>query len=120
MVYGANPQSVLDNPARDLIRSIPSVWDETRVLPPSAVGELAVFARRSGERWFVGVLNGPGPRTLELDLGFLGQGKYRALLARDKGEDGGAVELEERDATRGDTLPLSLRPGGGFVARFSR
>jgi len=120
MVYGANPQSVLDNPARDLIRSIPSVWDETRVLPPSAVGELAVFARRSGERWFVGVLNGPGPRTLELDLGFLGKGKYRVLLARDKGEDGGAVEIGERDATRGDTLPLSLRPGGGFVARFSR
>ena len=89
MIYGANPQSVLENPARDLIRTIPSVWDETRVLPPSAVGELAVFARRSGDRWFVGVLNGPAPRALELDLGFLGKGKYRALLARDKGEDGG-------------------------------
>ncbi len=120
MVYGANPQSVLENPARDLIRTIPSVWDETRVLPPSAVGELAVFARRSGDRWFVGVLNGPAPRALEVDLGFLGKGKYRALLARDKGEDGAAVELEERDVTAGDTLPLSLRPGGGFVARFSR
>jgi hypothetical protein len=29
--------------------SIPSVWDETRVLPPSAIGELAVYARRRGE-----------------------------------------------------------------------
>ena len=120
MVYGANPQSVLDNPARDLIRTIPSVWDETRVLPPSAVGELAVFARRHGDRWFVGVLNGPGSRAFDLDLGFLGKGKYRALLAHDKGEDGGAIELEEREATRGDSLALSLRPGGGFVARFSR
>jgi alpha-glucosidase len=120
MVYGANPASVLENPARDLIRSIPSVWDETRVIPPSAVGELAVFARRRGDRWFVGVLNGPGQRTVALDLGFLGKGKYRALLARDKGEDGAAIELEERDVTRGDTLPLSLRPGGGFVGRFSR
>ncbi len=120
MVYGANPQSVLENPARELIRTIPSVWDETRVLPQSAVGELAVFARRSGDRWFVGVLNGPSPRTIELDLGFLGKGRYRALLARDKGEDGAAIELEERDATRGDALPLSLRPGGGFVARFAR
>jgi alpha-glucosidase len=120
MVYGANPARVLENPARDLIRSIPSVWDETRVLPPSEVGELAAFARRSGDRWFVGVLNGPGPRTIQLDLGFLGKGKYRALLARDEGDDGGAVELEEREATRGDTIPLSLRPGGGLVARFSR
>jgi alpha-glucosidase len=120
MIYGANPKSVLESPARDLIRTIPSVWDETRVLPPSAVGELAAFARRSGDRWFLGVLNGPAPRSIELDLGFLGQGGSRALLARDKGDDGGAVELEERDATRDEALTLSLRPGGGFVARFSR
>jgi len=120
MVYGANPQSVLENPARDLIRTIPSVWDETVVLPPSAVGELAAFARRSGDQWFVGVLNGPGARSLELSLGFLGKGKYRATLARDKGEDGGALEIEEREAARNDTLALSLRAGGGFVARFSR
>ncbi len=120
MVYGANPRSVLENPARDLIRSIPSVWDETVVLAPSAVGELAAFARRSGDRWFLGVLNGPGARSVDLGLGFLGKGKYRALLARDKGEDRGAIELEERDVTSGDTLPLPLRPGGGFVARFSR
>ena len=119
MVYGANPQSVLDNPARDLIRTIPSVWDETRVLPPSAVGELAGFARRREEQWFVGVLNGPAPRTIALGLGFLGKGKYRAVLVRDKGEDGAAVELEERELGRDDTLALSLRAGGGFVARLS-
>jgi len=119
-VYGANPASILENPARDLIRTIPSVWDETRVLPPSAVGEIAVFARRRGEGWYVGVLNGPAARSLELSLGFLGKGKYRAMLARDKGEDGGALEIEEREAGRRDTLTLSLRAGGGFVARFSR
>jgi alpha-glucosidase len=120
MIYGANPGSVLENPACDLIRTIPSMWDETLVLPPSEVGEVAVFARRRGDQWFVGVLNGPGARSLELTLGFLEKGAYRALLARDRGEDGGAIDLEERDATRHDTLPLSLRPGGGFVARFSR
>jgi alpha-glucosidase len=95
------------------------VWDETLVLPPSAVGELAVFARRSGNRWYVGVLNGPGARGLELSLGFLGKGRYRATLARDEGEDGGALALEEREATRHDTLQIPLRAGGGFVARFS-
>ena len=75
MIYGANPQSVLENPARDLIRTIPSVWDETLVLPPSAVGELAVFARRSGDRWFVGVLNGPNARSLQLSLGVPREGE---------------------------------------------
>jgi alpha-glucosidase len=120
MVYGANPQSVLENPARDLIRSIPSVWDETLVLPPSAVGELAAFARRSGERWFVGVLNGPGARRVDLSLSFLGKGRYRTTLARDEGEEGGALAIEAREVGRNDALALSLRAGGGFVARFSR
>src|SRR5262249_44541439 len=40
LVYGAHPQSLLDNPAVDVIKSIPSVWDETIVLPQSAIGEI--------------------------------------------------------------------------------
>jgi alpha-glucosidase len=120
MVYGANPKSVLENPARELIASIPSVWDETRVLPPSAIGELAAFARRSGDRWYLGVLNGPAARTLRLDFAFLGEGKYRATLARDQGDDGAMLGLEEREVSRHDRLELPLRAGGGFVARLRR
>ncbi len=96
------------------------MWDETVVLPPSAIGELAVFARRSGGRWFLGVLNGPQARTLRVNLGFLGQGTYRALLVRDKAGEAAGVEVEPRDVTSRDSLELPLQAGGGFVARFSR
>ena len=47
LVYAAHPRSILSNPAVDMIKSIPSVWDETIVLPPSEIGEIAVFARRT-------------------------------------------------------------------------
>ena len=33
LVFGGHPQSLLDNPAAELIKSLPSVWDETVVLP---------------------------------------------------------------------------------------
>jgi alpha-glucosidase len=33
-----------------LIESLPSVWDETIVLPISEIGERAALARRSGDR----------------------------------------------------------------------
>jgi len=118
LVYGGHPQSLLENPAAGLIKSIPSVWDETRVLPESAIGELALFARRAGERWFLGVLNGREPRGLRLPLSFLGKGAYRATLVRDHPENGAAVVLEERAVAAGDAIELSLRDGGGFVARF--
>jgi alpha-glucosidase len=120
LVYGANPASLLANPAAELIKSLPSVWDETVVLPPSAIGDLAVFARRSRGRWFLGVLNGPQARTLRVNLGFLGQGTYRALLVRDKAGEAAGVEVEPRDVTSRDSLELPLQAGGGFVARFSR
>jgi alpha-glucosidase len=120
MVYAAHPASILTNPAAELIKDLPSVWDQTIVLPVSSIGEVAAFARRSGERWFLGVVNGPAARTVRLDLSFLGRSSFRALMVRDKGEDPAAVELETRGVTGKDSIELPLRAGGGFVARFLR
>ncbi len=120
MVYAANPKSLLESPALEVIKSIPTVWDETLVLPGSSIGEVAAFARRSGSSWFLGVLNGPSARNLKVHLSFLGKGSYRATLVRDKGDDGGALDVEHRDVASADAVDLTLRAGGGFVARFSR
>jgi alpha-glucosidase len=120
LVFGANPRTLLDSPAVDLVKSIPSTWDRTIVLPVSEIGEVAAFARRSGDRWFLAVLNGPAGRTVRLPLSFLDDGAYHALLVRDKDDDPVAVAIENRDAGSTDVLELTLRPGGGFVARFLR
>jgi alpha-glucosidase len=120
LVYGAHPQSLLDHPAADLIKTVPSVWDETIVLPPSRIGEIAAFARRRGTTWFVAVLNGPAPASLKLDLGFLGGGRYDALFVRDTADNPASVTLEESQVGRDDAFPLELRPGGGFVLRLTR
>ena len=45
-------------PALDLIKAVPTVWDQTLVLPQSDLGRLAVVARRSGSDWFIYALNG--------------------------------------------------------------
>lgn len=115
LVYGGNPASFLANPAVEMIKSIPSVWDETRVLPPSEIGELALFARRSGNRWFIAAMNGPTERTINLDLSFLPSGSRRALIVRDKLDDAAAVEVETRTVTR--SLAMPMRASGGFIVR---
>jgi alpha-glucosidase len=119
LVYGAHPQSLLDNPAAEIIKSLPSIWDETIVLPMSEIGEVAAFARRRGETWFVAVLNGGSARTLRIDLGFLRAGRYDALIARDKMNDPAAVVVEQVAKSRGDTLIIELRPAGGYIARLT-
>lgn len=120
LVYGGNPASLLASPAVEIIKSLPSVWDETIVLPPSEIGELAMFARRSGDRWFVAAMNGPEARTVKVDLSFLRSGSYRALIARDRADEAGAIEVETREIGRRQPLEIAMRPGGGFILRAAR
>jgi alpha-glucosidase len=119
LVYGGHPASLLANPGADMIRSIPSVWDETLVLPPSEIGELAMFARRSGDRWFVAAMNGPRATTVKIDPSFLGSGAYRALLVRDDPDDAGAVKVETLDTRRDRSIEIAMRDAGGFIVRFT-
>jgi alpha-glucosidase len=118
LTIAAHPQSVLDNPAVSVIRSIPPVWDETIVLPQSRIGRLSAFARRKGEMWMLALMAGSEGTSLRLRLGFLGRGAYQAELVRDVPGNPGAVRLESVSATRDDALTVEMPQGGGFVARF--
>ena len=118
LIFGAHPRSILDNPALQMIKSIPSLWNETIALPICEIGEIAAFARRNGKRWFLTIMNGPEARSVTLPLSFLGRGRYTASLVRDELDNPAAVNLEKSSLTRGDRLKIEMRPGGGFIGRF--
>lgn len=121
LTIAAHPQSVLDNPAVDVIKSIAPVWDETIVLPESRIGELSIFARRQGGMWMLAVMASAGPaRTIQVPLSFLGEDEYRASLVRDNKENDAAVVVENTTARRGDSLTIELRSSGGFVGGFTK
>ncbi len=120
LTVAAHPQSILDNPAVDVIKSIPPVWDQTIVLPGSAIGELAIFARRTGRTWFLAVMCGPRAKTIQVPLSFLGEGQYNATLVCDDKENDAAVVMKNSTTGRGDTLTIEMSSGGGFVSRFSK
>jgi len=119
LVYGGHPKSLLENPAVEIIKSIPAVWDETRVLPFSEIGEVAGFARRSGKTWFVAILNGPIARKVRVDLTFLGDGAHDALLASDNPDGPAAVGIDRQSVRRRTQVDVALRVGGGFIARLT-
>ncbi len=119
LVYGAHPANMLANPMAEILRAIPSVWDETVVLPISEIGQVAAFARRKGNSWFLAVANGINARTVHVELSFLGQGTYIAATARDTC-DAAAVKIERGTFSRSDALYIDLRSGGGFIGRFVR
>jgi len=118
LVYGGNPQSLLDSPAAAIIRDIPSTWDATIVLPPSEIGEVAVFARRKGRTWFIAGLNATGTRRVTVNTAFLGSGSFRATIARDDPSTAAALRMDAAAVTSRSVLTFDLREGGGFVARL--
>jgi alpha-glucosidase len=120
LTYSASPAHLLENPAVDMIKSIPSVWDETIVLPGSAIGEAAVYARRSGSTWFLAVMNGAAPKLLDIPLNFLGEGTYSASEVRDSEENPASVALGKGNYDKNGSIRLSLGEGGGFIAKFER
>jgi alpha-glucosidase len=120
LVYGAHPRSLLDSPAVEMIKSIPSVWDETIVLPGSEIGMLVAFARRRGDDWFLAVLTGTKPHNRIVPLSFLGDGTYQAMLVSDTANDSASVAVKHRQVTAAESLPIELASGGGFIARFTR
>lgn len=86
-IYAEHPRTMMQSPAvmsaRDVMKEIPTVWDETIVLPGSKIGDLAAFARRSGDTWFVGILNGVGQREYTVSLDFLSESTYAMRAVSD-------------------------------------
>ena len=118
LTIAANPQTILDSPAVDVIKSIPPVWDETIVLPGSEIGRIAGFARRKGDNWYLAVTCGPQAKTIQVPLSFLDGHPYKATLIRDTAY-GTTVEVKQATYVRRDSLVIEMRAGGGFLARFS-
>jgi alpha-glucosidase len=118
LTYAAHPDSILINPAVEIIKSIPSVWDETIVLPESEIGELAVFARRKGSDWFLAVLNGIQSKQIKVPLSFLPKGKYNAVIAADDPSNAASIKMQQSIFNSTEIIDLDLVPGGGYIARF--
>jgi alpha-glucosidase len=120
LTIAAHPETVLKHPAAEVIKSIQAVWDETIVLPGSRIGELSIFARRSGDLWMLAVMAAGPAREINVPLTFLPEGEFAATLVHDDAAKPDAVRVEARRARRSDTLTIKLASGGGFVARFTR
>ncbi|MEU9745420.1 glycoside hydrolase family 97 catalytic domain-containing protein [Streptomyces niveus] len=98
------------------LEQVPTVWDESRLVAGSP-GEGATFARRNGDRWFVGSVRAGDGGTERVPLTFLGSGPWRVDTVRD-----GAAGLvrDSRVTDRQDAITVPVLADGGFVALICR
>jgi glycosyl hydrolase family 97 len=74
------------------------------------------MARRSGTEWFIAVINGGEATSLDIPLGFLGDGNWKATRLYDTKDKSDAWDRQDRATTKADLIQLNLSPRGGFVA----
>ncbi|MFZ4841003.1 glycoside hydrolase family 97 catalytic domain-containing protein [Mycetocola saprophilus] len=102
---------------RHLLRAIPSVWDQTKLIE-GFPGDYATLARRSGDDWFIGSVTDKA-RTATIPLSFLGSGSYTATIFAD-GADDRSIALSTQTVTAGTTLSIPLRLHGGVSVHVSK
>jgi len=130
VVYDAPLSMMSDSPSNYLkeeecagfIASIPTVWDETRILG-GRMREFITTARRLGDDWWVASMTNWEERDMTITFNFLPDGEYKLTIFRD-GANADRIArdyaTQERTVTNTDRIKIHLAPGGGWTARLER
>jgi alpha-glucosidase len=120
-IFSGNPSDAWTEIAyTTYLSSLPTSWDDT-VVPDARLGDYLIVARKKDNDWYIAALNDWTPRTIEIDLNFLGDGQYNGFTC----EDGPNAAKNAKDyrmgfqrVKKGDKIKIQLAAGGGFVAKL--
>ena len=106
----------------EFIASIPVVFDKT-VIPAGELGRYIVTARKGGDNWYIGGMTDWDSREISLNLSFLDEGEYNAVIFKDgKQADKYAEDYTVETAVlkNTDTVKIHMAEGGGFAIRLQK
>ena len=105
--------------AQNWLKAVPAAWDETRYVA-GYPGKLAIVARRKGDAWYVGGIEGERrAQTVKVTLPFLKEGRYSVEVIAD-GEDDRSFSRTGTTIEAKGTFDVPLRAAGGFVAKVTQ
>jgi alpha-glucosidase len=115
------PEAYEEQDGFDFIKTVPTTWDETKVVD-AKVDEYLIVARRKGNDWYIGGINNSKDRSVTVLLSFLSPGNYTAELTGDNSDAHNypdKVRHESKTVNNTGQLRVSMAGGGGFVVHFS-
>lgn len=106
----------LPDAARTFLRNVPNAWDDTKLLD-GYPGQSIVIARKKGDDWYVGGLNGTNrEKTQNLEFDFLPEGvKYKLTLIADGAYDT-VFNTTYQVVDHSDSVEVKMLRRGGFAA----
>jgi alpha-glucosidase len=115
---GSSAPVLQDVPDLSFFTRLPTVWDETRWLDGHPDTH-ATVARRKGDTWFIGALNGSTARDFRVPLDFLtGNKNYRLEVFSDDATVATPtqIRIDTSEIKRGHVIELSVAARNGFSA----
>lgn len=114
--FADRPSGYRDLPAapKNFLKTVPVAWDDTKLID-GYPGEKVVIARRKGDLWYIGGINGTDEaKTLAVTFGFLKNQTAQLVLIQD-GADDKSFATRTGPVRKGQTIKLPCLPRGGFV-----
>ena len=120
-IFSGNPsQGYLETKFMELLGSIPTNWDETKILD-AKVSKYIITARQLGVNWYIGAMNDWETHDNIINFSFLEDGIYNATICIDglnADKYPADYEIVTKTINNKTKLPIHLAPGGGFFIRL--
>ena len=118
MVIATTPDNIFKNPALEMIRAIPTVWDNT-VFLDGIIGSYVSVAKEKSGVWYVGGIASASTKAVTVDLSFLGDGEYLLTYWRDRTTAN--KEKYTEVVTKDTVLELgNISAGCGYVMQLTK
>ncbi len=132
VVFESGLQMLADNPTNyyknrectDFITSVPTTWDETVVLN-AEIGKNVIVAKRKGEQWFIGGMNGTDEdQEIEINFDFLQEGQNYKMTSFEDGINAGRQAMDykkiEKEVNSNTNYNIKMVRNGGWAAVISQ
>ncbi|MBO4550615.1 MAG: glycoside hydrolase family 97 catalytic domain-containing protein, partial [Bacteroidaceae bacterium] len=111
------PQNLKYFLGRDIMKRLPTAWDESLLLEGNPTS-FATVARRKGSDWWVSGIS-VNERSCKLKLDFLEEGTtYTAYIYKD-GSCRSDLKFEKKEVTKGKYITIKEISEGGFLMQIS-
>jgi len=117
-----HPDNILNKAGADFLKIVPTVWDDIKFIGGTPDSYVAL-AKRSGDTWFIGVMNNSIGKKISLALDFLPEGTYEMNVwadGKNANKDPKELQLKKQTVKKGDSLKIELANNGGFVSTIKR
>ncbi|NEW81278.1 MAG: hypothetical protein GZ094_02780 [Mariniphaga sp.] len=116
-----HPDNILNQPGVDFLKIVPTTWDDIHFID-GYPGEYVAIAKRTGNDWFIGVMNNSKEKEITIKLDFISAGEHAIEIwadAKDANKAPKNMKISSQKVKSGDLVKIKLANNGGWVARIT-